>query len=67
MHSGYTTGGPDLGHPTMLPSINQEGEDTTIGRPAELLSSRQRRQEVERELDHLFILSNKHLARILRL
>ena len=67
MHSGYMTMGLDLGHPTMSPSVNPEGEDTTIARPVELLNSLRRRQVVVRELDHLFILSNKHLDPTLRL
>ena len=65
--SGYMEMELEIGHLTMSLSAKQEGGHTTLDRPAELLSFRQRRQEVVLELDLSFILFSKPLDPILRL
>ena len=68
MRLEYIDMGMGVDHLTMSTSIKQEGGDTTLDRPVELLNSRQRRQEVVVcELDHLYILFSKHPDRTVRL
>lgn len=57
--------GPGPDQFTMWPSAMWEGEVTTIDLQVEPLNSLRQLQEVAIELDHLYILSNKHLDPIL--
>jgi len=58
--------GRGLGQFMMLPSIMWEGEVTIIDLPVAPLNSLRQLQEVAIELDHSYILFNKHLDPIPR-